>query len=129
NVMEFTLPVGGAVNFALALQRLIEAHGGALMTDADVKEIAVKNGRATAVRLANGDTIDARLFVASAIDAPTTMRMIGEALFPEDVRKKLSSWHWGNHSLVTLHLALKRSPVYRSQSFDPDLAKAYNMFF
>ena len=32
NVMEFTLPVGGAVSFPLALQRLIEAHGGAVIT-------------------------------------------------------------------------------------------------
>jgi phytoene dehydrogenase-like protein len=129
NVMEFTLPVGGAVNFPLALQRLIEAHGGAVITDADVKEIVVKDGRAAAVRLANGDTIEGRRFVASAIDAPATMRMAGEELFPEDVRKKLESWHWGNHSLVTLHLALRHAPVYRSQSFDPDIAKAYNIFF
>jgi phytoene dehydrogenase-like protein len=26
---------------------------------------------------------------------PTTMRMAGEDLFPEDVRKKLKGWHWG----------------------------------
>ena len=129
NVMEFTLPVGGAVTFPLALQRLIEAHGGAVMTGADVKEIVVKNGRAAAVRLANGDTIEGKRFVASAIDAPATMRMAGEELFPEDVRKKLNSWHWGNHSLVTLHLALRHAPIYRSQNFDPDIARAYNIFF
>lgn len=129
NVMEFTLPVGGAVSFPLALQRLIEALGGAVITGADVNEIVVKNGCAKGVRLANGDTIEGRKFVASAIDAPTTMRMAGEELFPDDVRKKLNSWHWGNHSLVTLHLALKNAPVYRSQSFDPEIARAYNIFF
>ena len=100
-----------------------------MIADADVNEIVVKNGRATAVRLASGDTIEGAKFVASAIDAPTTMRMAGEDLFPEDVRKKLNSWHWGNHSLVTLHLALRHAPVYRSQSFDPDIARAYNIFF
>ena len=57
------------------------------------------------------------------------MRMAGEELFPEDVRKKLNGWHWGNHSLVTLHLALKQAPLYRSQSFDPDIDRAYNIFF
>ena len=99
------------------------------MTGADVKEIVVRNGRASAVRLANGDTVEGRKFVASAIDAPATMRMAGEELFPEEVRKKLNGWHWGNHSLVTLHLALEAAPVYRAQSFDPDLAQAYNIFF
>ena len=99
------------------------------LTNADVKEINVKNGRATGVRLANGETIDARQLVASAIDAPTTMLMAGEELFPEDVREKLNGWHWGNHSLVTLHLALRDRPLYRSRSFDPDIDRAFNIFF
>ena len=129
NVMEFTLPVGGASSFTDAMRRLIEACGGSVQTGADVKEIVVRNGRASAVRLANGDTVEGRKFVASAIDAPATMRMAGEERFPEEVRKKLNWWHWGNHSLVTLHLALKAAPVYRAQSFDPDIAQAYNIFF
>jgi phytoene dehydrogenase-like protein len=129
NVMEFTLPVGGAASFTDAMRRLIESCGGSVQTGADVKEIVVRNGRASAVRLANGDTVEGKKFVVSAIDAPATMRMAGEERFPEEVRKKLNGWHWGNHSLVTLHLALKEAPVYRAQRFDPDLAQAYNIFF
>jgi phytoene dehydrogenase-like protein len=45
------------------------------------------------------------------------------------VREKAKVWHWGNHSLVTLHLALKNPPSYRAESFDPDIARAYNIFF
>jgi phytoene dehydrogenase-like protein len=129
NVMEFTLPVGGAVSLPAALRRVIEAAGGSVMTDADVKEVQVRNGRATGVRLANGDILEGRRFVASAIDAPTTMRMAGEELFPEEVRQKLKAWHWGNHSLVTLHLALRQRPLYRSATFDPDIDRAFNIFF
>jgi len=55
--------------------------------------------------------------------------MAGEELFPELVREKAKSWHWGNHSLVTLHLALRHAPVYRASAFDPDMARAYNIFF
>src|SRR5262249_27017055 len=80
NVMEFTLPVGGAASFTDALRRVIEACGGTVTTGADVNEIVVRDGRASAVRLAGGETIEARRFVASAIDAPTTMRMAGEEL-------------------------------------------------
>jgi phytoene dehydrogenase-like protein len=129
NVMEFTLPVGGASALPNALARIVEAAGGAVLMDSDVKEIIIKNGRATGVRLTNGETIDARQLVASAIDAPTTMMMAGEELFPEDVREKLHGWHWGNHSLVTLHLALRDRPLYRSRSFDPDIDRAFNVFF
>jgi phytoene dehydrogenase-like protein len=129
NVMEFTLPIGGAVSLPLALARIVEAGGGAVITNADVMEIVVKDGRATGVKLASGETIEARRLVASAIDAPGTMRMTGREHFSEDVRTKLDSWHWGNHSLVTLHLALKQAPVYRARSFDPDIDKAFNIFF
>jgi phytoene dehydrogenase-like protein len=129
NVMEFTLPVGGSASFTDALARVIEVCGGSVITAADVKEIVVRNGRATAVRLADGGAVEGSRFIASAIDAPTTMRMAGEDLFPEDVRKKLNGWHWGNHSLVTLHLALRDKPVYRCAEFDSDINRAFNIFF
>ena len=129
NVMDFTLPVGGAASLPEALRRIVEGSGGAVLTGRDVKEIQVTNGRATGVRLANGDAIAARRLVASAIDAPTTMRMAGEELFPDGVRQKLNAWHWGNHSLVTLHVALRDRPRYRSAEYDPDIDRAFNIFF
>jgi phytoene dehydrogenase-like protein len=79
--------------------------------------------------LSDGRTVEGRKFVASAIDFPATMQMTGEELFPEPVREKAKSWHWGNHSLVTLHLALKDPPAYRAAAFDPDVSRAYNIFF
>ena len=109
NIASFTLPVGGAISLPMALARVVEAGGGEIVTGVDVKEITVKNGRAAGVRLADGRTINGDKFVASAIDFPTTVQMTGEELFPEPVREKAKSWHWGNHSLVTLHLALEKS--------------------
>lgn len=129
NIASFTLPVGGAHALPLALARVVEAGGGAVITQADVKEIVVKGGRATGVKLADGSVIEGRQFVASAIDFPRTVEMAGEALFPEPVREKAKAWHWGNHSLVTLHLALRNAPRYRAEAFDPDMARAYNIFF
>lgn len=129
NVMDFALPVGGAISLPLALARIVEAAGGTVVLDADVQEIVTTGGRATGVRLANGDTIEARHFVASGIDAPATMHITGADLFPNEVREKLDGWHWGNHSLVTLHLALRERPLYRSREFDPDIDRAFNIFF
>jgi hypothetical protein len=57
------------------------------------------------------------------------MRMAGEEHFPAGVREKLNGWHWGNHSLVTLHLALNAPPIYSSQEFDPDMSRAFNIIF
>ncbi len=86
-------------------------------------------GRSTGVRLADGTRLEAAHFVASAIDAPCTMRLAGEEHFPEPVRRKLQAWHWGNHSLLSLHLALNGPPRYRSAAFDPDIDRAFNVFF
>jgi phytoene dehydrogenase-like protein len=55
--------------------------------------------------------------------------MAGAELFPEAVQDKAKRWHWGNHSLVTLHLALKSPPAYRAESFDPAMKNAFNIFF
>ena len=129
NIASFGLPMGGAVAIAQALARVIETGGGEVITGADVKEIVCKNGRATGVKLADGRSIEAKKIVASAIDAPATMRMAGKDLFPEPVREKLDGWLWGNHRLVTLHLALRERPRYRSAEFDPDIDRAFNIFF
>ena len=129
NIASLGLPVGGSVSLPLALARVVEAGGGDVITGADVKEIVVKGGRATGVKLADGKTISGSKFVASAIDFPRTVEMTGEELFPEAVREKAKSWHWGNHSLVTLHLALRHAPVYHAAGYDPDMARAYNIFF
>jgi len=129
NIASLGLPAGGSLSLVSALARVVETSGGQVMTDADVREITVSNGRATGVELADGRAIEARGFVASAIDFPSTVQMTGEEHFPEPVKEKAKTWHWGNHSLVTLHLALKRPPAYRAANFDPDIARAYNMFF
>ena len=123
------LPIGGSASLTNALTRVIEDCGGQVVSGADVREITLSDGRATGVRLADASRIEAKVFVASGIDAPATMHMAGELHFPEAVREKLNNWHWGNHSLVTLHLALNAPPVYTSQKFDPDIARAFNLIF
>jgi phytoene dehydrogenase-like protein len=129
NITSLALPVGGSSALPQALARVLEACGGAVETNATVREIAVAGGRATGVRLADGRRFEARRFVASAIDAPTTIELAGADAFPEDVRRKLEAWTWGNHSLVTIHLALRQPPAYRAAAFDADLDRAFNVFF
>ena len=67
------LPVGGAGSVALALERLLEDNGATLIRNAHVSAITSDSKGVTGVRLQNGDTYSAR-FVASAIDAPQTIR-------------------------------------------------------
>ncbi len=123
------LPVGGAVSVALALERLLEDHGASLVRGAHVSAITSDSKGVTGIRLQNGDTLTARHFVASAVDAPQTIRIAGEENFPVTVVEGIRNFKWCSHSLVTLHLALHEAPRYRAEAFDPDVARAWNMIF
>src|SRR5262249_15843118 len=129
NIASFTLPAGGAISLPLALARIVEAGGGEIGTRADVKDIKGAGGRAPRVALAHGRLINGRQFVGSATHFPPPGHRAGEERFSAAVREKAKAWHWGNHSLVTLHLALKNPPAYRAAAFDPDVSRAYNIFF
>src|SRR3989442_14833104 len=128
NITRLALPVGGSSALPQALARLIEARGGHVETDAEVREIRVKSGRAVGVELADGRRFAARRFVASAIDAPATMKLVGESAVPDEGRTKLNAWYWGSHSLLTIHLALSEPPLYSSAKFDPDIVRAFDLF-
>lgn len=89
--------------------------------------IEVKGGRATGVRLADGEVLEAKQFVASAVDAPQTLRMVGEEHFDEEINRKIKNYQWAEHSLVTLHLALNEPPDYTAAQFDSDVNRAFDI--
>jgi len=119
------LPVGGAANVARALEGVITEHGGAVLTGAHVDRILVGDARVAGVRLADGRQLTAGRFVASAIDAPQTIRLAGTDNFGAELAAKVEAYKWAGHSIVSLHLALDEPPDYRAAAFDPDVARAF----
>ena len=75
--------MGGTGRLVTGLAGLIEGQGGALRTRAAVDEIILEKGRATGVRLADGETIAADIVVSNA-DSATTYR----ELLPRAARKR-----------------------------------------
>ncbi|MCX8255826.1 Phytoene desaturase (neurosporene-forming) [Beijerinckiaceae bacterium RH AL1] len=75
--------MGGTGRLVTGLAGLIEGQGGALRTRAAVDEILLEEGRATGVRLADGETIAADIVVSNA-DSATTYR----ELLPRAARKR-----------------------------------------
>lgn len=59
-------PRGGTGALVAALTGLLQRHGVAWLPDRHVERIAVRNGRAAGVRLADGTTIDADAVIANA---------------------------------------------------------------
>ena len=123
------LPVGGAIQLPLALERIVIQNGGVVLRNSHVREVIRENGRATGVMLEGGEKMMATQFVASSLNAPASIKMAGEDAFPDEVNEKVRNWDWGFHSLSTLHLALAEPPRYTAENFDPDVGEAYNIIF
>ncbi len=122
------IAMGGSLELPRALVRIIGECGGAVVTDSTVREIVMDSGQARGVVMEDGTRYEASKCVLSAIDAPQTVRLAGEAAFDDDVVEKMRNWKWGHHTLLTIHLALNEPPQYASASFDPDINRTLNVF-
>lgn len=74
-------PVGGSAQIAATILPVIEAAGGAVLTNAEVASIVVESGRAVGVRLADGNEVRAGTVISDAGVALTFGRLLpaGEA--------------------------------------------------
>ncbi|SIT73176.1 phytoene desaturase [Ectothiorhodosinus mongolicus] len=70
--------MGGTGAIVRALVKLIEGQGSAVVCDAGVAQIMVKDGRACGVRLDNGEVIAADVVVSNADSATTYQKLLSE---------------------------------------------------
>ena len=96
----FPVPVGGAGRLTDALVARLRDRGGQLVCGAAVSQVVVRNGRATAVRTADGDEHPAARAVLAAIDAPQLFTsLVGEEHLPPRMRDDLRRFQWDNATL------------------------------
>jgi phytoene dehydrogenase-like protein len=107
----WALPIGGSGLLPAALARLIEDHGGRIITGAPVVEIAVEGGRATGVVTSSGTRYRARRAVLSTIHAARLEEVLPQGSLPDDFVTKMRRWKPG-HTLFAVHLALPRVPSF-----------------
>lgn len=107
-------PVGGSGAFTQALAADVRAHGGEIRTDAPVREVLVRDGRANGVLLESGETLLAN-DVVGALD-PTTLltRLIDPDLLPDRTRGELRGLQVGEHNLACFKadVALRGRPRF-----------------
>lgn len=102
-------PRGGSGMLTQALARMIEAHGGQIVTDAPVKRILVRDGRAIGAETEGGLRITARAVVSGA-HIHTTMRMLEEA--PAEARDMVARSRIGNGFGMVVRYAMDELPNY-----------------
>ena len=116
---------GGSRQFARGLTRLITQYGGHVMTNAHVAEIFVEGGRAAGVRLADGGTLRARRFVASAVDVKQTMLgMVDDVHLDRALVERIGAFRLDESSLFGVHLVLSEPLRYRIERSVPEVAQA-----
>jgi all-trans-retinol 13,14-reductase len=93
-------PVGGPASFAATLGKTVTDAGGELRVNSKVAEIRTDQGRATGVRLADGELIDAPV-VVSAIGAHNTAAVLDRGVAP--------NWH---EAIESLHSGLSYISLY-----------------
>lgn len=108
---------GGAGKAVDAFRALIEEQGGRIRTGADVERILVRGGRATGVKLAGGEEIEAtKSVIASVTPGQLHGRLLGNDA-PASAREGARSFRHGRGNFQ-LHFALDRPPRWRADGLE-----------
>jgi phytoene dehydrogenase-like protein len=98
------IPRGGGARLVDALVRLIEEHGGSCETGRDVERVLVRDGKATGVRLADGEEIAAARAVIANV---TPTQLYGRLV---DGHEELGRRFRYGRSEMQIHFALSEPP-------------------
>ncbi|PWU18984.1 MAG: FAD-dependent oxidoreductase [Candidatus Rokuibacteriota bacterium] len=107
------VPRGGGVQLVEALSAIIREAGGDLETSRDVEQVLVREGKATSVRMAGGDTVDATEAVVANV-TPTQLydRLLSEAGLLKPADAEARRFRYGRAEMQ-IHFALGEPPRWQ----------------
>ena len=108
---SWTLPKGGSAALPLALARLIEEHGGALLTGKRVSGLVLEGERCVGVETEDGGTFRARRAVVSTVHVKHLVEMAPAELWGDDFVGAVEAWRPGI-ALFPAHYATTAAPAY-----------------
>ena len=118
---------GGSANLAEALVKDIREHGSEVLTGVEVERILVRSGRVTGIRLADGETIGAKAFVASGLNPQQTfLQLLDADAVSAEIRDKAGGFLYNTLApLFALNLALDEPPLFSAAAHRPELNRAF----
>jgi phytoene dehydrogenase-like protein len=112
----FPVPEGGAGELTAALVRRLSVRGGVVRCNAPVRRIEVRDRRAVAVVLADGDTIAAPRGVVADVGAPALYRnLVGEEHLPARLVDDLTRFEY-DHATFKIDWALSGPIPWRADA-------------
>jgi phytoene dehydrogenase-like protein len=104
------VPKGGGVRLVEELSAIVTQFGGEVRTGAHVERILIADGRATGVRLANGETVRAdRAIVASVTPTQLYDGLLREGEVPPGLARAARRFRYGRGEMQ-IHAALSEPP-------------------
>jgi phytoene dehydrogenase-like protein len=111
---SWTTPKGGSGTLTQALARLIEAHGGVILTNKRVARLILENGKCTGVECGDGSAYRAEKAVLSTVHIKHLVDMAPREAFGQDFIDGVDTWQAGITLFVT-HYATTEPPTYPVQ--------------
>ncbi len=109
------IPEGGSQMLPESMRGYLEANGGAVITEATVDEILVRDGRAEGLKLADGQVINARRAMVSTLDPKQTFKqLVSPERLPAEFVEKVDRFSFGKVTICRMHLALSEPPKYNN---------------
>jgi phytoene dehydrogenase-like protein len=107
------VPKGGGSKLVDGLAGIVRNAGGEVRTEAEVERVLVSDGRATAVRLADGEVISAkRAIIASVTPTQLYSALLREGEVPPKVADAARRFRYGRGEMQ-IHLALSELPEWQ----------------
>jgi phytoene dehydrogenase-like protein len=107
------VPRGGGVRLVDGLAGIVTDAGGEVRTGAAVERVLVSGGRATGVRLAGGETVNAtRAVVASVTPTQLYGELLGEGEIPAELATAARRYRYGRGEMQ-IHIAMSEPPEWR----------------
>ena len=104
------VPKGGGIVLVDGLAGIVRDAGGEVRTGAEVERVLVSGGKATAVRLASGETIRAeRAVIASVTPTQLYGGLLGTGDAPTDVTRAARRYRYGRGEMQ-IHIAMSEPP-------------------
>lgn len=112
-------PRGGSGMLTDALKRMIEAHGGSVLTDMPVRTIRVEDGEAKEVITENGNVYSADVIVSNAHVQTTMLKLVGRDQLPSNLFRRVQQIEVGNGFGMVIRCAVEELPRYKAAPDDP----------
>lgn len=114
-------PRGGSGMLTQAMARLIEEHGGEIITDSPVKSIDIADGTARGVITESGDYFKAGIIVSNAHVQTTMCKMVGREHLDQSLFKRVEDLQIGNGFGMVIRCAVEELPQYTACPDDPHI--------